>query len=114
VKVRRGRERLTSCFIKDTLAARRQAAAYVMEDAAVKKLFIELAPRFQGRPGGYTRVQRTQKRRNDNADMAYISYLGATELTPMQRILRNMTSTSTTTTSSTTAASAGAAPPAAS
>lgn len=35
-------------------------------------LFREIAPRFVGRPGGYTRILRTRHRRGDNAEMAFI------------------------------------------
>lgn len=69
-----------------SLAARQRAQAYVMEPVAVQKLFEQLAPRFAARPGGYTRIQRTQKRRNDNADMAFVSYLSASEPSAMQRV----------------------------
>lgn len=40
---------------KNTLAARRNVAAVLFERDAVKKLMEEIAPRMQGRPGGYTR-----------------------------------------------------------
>merc|ERR1712146_314201 len=67
------------------LAARRRALAFVFEPAAVDKLFGVLAPRFQDRPGGYTRLQRTRSRRGDNAEMAFLSYLPEGEPTAQQR-----------------------------
>src|SRR5437879_11076156 len=41
------------------LHARRLAAAYIMTATAVKKLFDDVAKRFETRPGGYTRILRT-------------------------------------------------------
>ncbi|MBI5477466.1 MAG: 50S ribosomal protein L17 [Deltaproteobacteria bacterium] len=38
----------------------------------VEHLFREIAPRFVGRPGGYTRILRTRNRRGDNAEMAFL------------------------------------------
>lgn len=60
---------------KDTLAARRQAAAYLYKDEAVKKLFTEIAPKYADRKGGYTRVTKTGIRKGDNAPLATIELL---------------------------------------
>ena len=60
---------------KDTLAARRQAAAYLYTDEAVKKLFTEIAPKYADRKGGYTRVTKTGIRKGDNAPLATIELL---------------------------------------
>ncbi len=38
----------------------------------VEHLFREIAPRFIGRPGGYTRIFKTRFRRGDNAELAYL------------------------------------------
>lgn len=60
---------------KDTLAARRQAFYYLRDKALVTKLFSDLAPRFAGRQGGYTRVLKTGYRLGDSAAVALIEYL---------------------------------------
>ena len=60
---------------KDTLAARRQAAAYLYKGEAVKKLFAEIAPKYADRKGGYTRVTKTGIRKGDNAPLATIELL---------------------------------------
>ena len=41
----------------------------------VEKLFDQIAPRFEERPGGYTRLVKTGKRPGDNADMAMVMLL---------------------------------------
>jgi DNA-directed RNA polymerase subunit alpha len=49
-------ERMITLGKRDSLHARRQAAAFLMTPGATKKLFADLAPRFADRPGGYTRI----------------------------------------------------------
>ena len=63
---------------KGTLAARRDAASYLMPvetkdgKTAVQVLFDEVAPKYKDRNGGYTRVTKTGVRRGDAAPMATI------------------------------------------
>lgn len=58
-----------------TDAARRRAAAVVRGQGPLGKLFSDLAQRYAGRPGGYTRVLQTRRRMGDGAHMAYIEYV---------------------------------------
>jgi large subunit ribosomal protein L17 len=52
--------------------ARRLAAARLGNAAAVKKLFDDIAPRFEGRQGGYTRIVKLGPRQGDAADMVIL------------------------------------------
>ena len=52
--------------------ARRLAAARLSDADTVKKLFDEIAPRFETRPGGYTRIIKLGPRRGDAAEMVIL------------------------------------------
>jgi large subunit ribosomal protein L17 len=52
--------------------ARRLAASRLSDATAVKKLFDDIAPRFETRAGGYTRIIKTGPRRGDAADMVIL------------------------------------------
>lgn len=66
---------------KGTLAARCQAAELVRfekvdeKEYAVQKLFSTIAPKYQDRNGGYTRVLKAGQRRGDSAAMAVIEFI---------------------------------------
>jgi large subunit ribosomal protein L17 len=59
------------------LTARRLVLVDIQDRAVVGKLFDEIAPRFEARPGGYTRILRLGFRRGDAADVAQIELLGS-------------------------------------
>ena len=56
----------------DKMNARRLAAARMGNAAMVKKLFDEIAPRFENRNGGYTRILKLGPRLGDSSDMVMI------------------------------------------
>lgn len=66
-------EKLITKAKAGTLADRREVLAKVTNKAVVKHLFDDLAPQFQGREGGYTRIIKLENRTGDNAPMSQIS-----------------------------------------
>ncbi|WP_024872144.1 50S ribosomal protein L17 [Tolumonas lignilytica] len=75
-ELRRVVEPLITLAKSDSVANRRLAFARTRDRDVVGKLFTELGPRFQGRPGGYTRILKCGFRAGDNAPMAYIELVG--------------------------------------
>ncbi|MEA3188040.1 MAG: large subunit ribosomal protein [Chthoniobacter sp.] len=69
-------ERMVTLGKKNTLHARRTALSYLMHnEAAVKKLFADVAPRAATRQGGYTRIVKLGFRKSDAAPMALIEWV---------------------------------------
>ncbi|MAO56260.1 MAG: 50S ribosomal protein L17 [Rhodospirillaceae bacterium] len=71
-ELRRFADRMISLGKKGALHHRRQAFAFLRDDAAVAKLFGALAERYKERPGGYTRILKAGFRYGDAAPMAVI------------------------------------------
>jgi large subunit ribosomal protein L17 len=59
------------------LHARRLVLRDIQDREIVSKLFDTIAPRFEGRPGGYTRILRLGHRRGDSAEIAQIELVGS-------------------------------------
>ena len=70
-------ERMITLGKRDSLHARRQAAAFLMTPAATQKLFNTIAPRFAERPGGYTRIVHAGFRIGDGARVAILELIGS-------------------------------------
>jgi large subunit ribosomal protein L17 len=70
-------EQMITLGKRDSLHARRQAAAFLLTPNATKKLFADLAPRFAQRNGGYTRIIHSGWRIGDGAELAIIEFLGS-------------------------------------
>ncbi len=68
-------EKMITLGKKNTLASRRQALSFITKEDVVKKLFDEIAPSYEGKNGGYTRVLLTGPRRGDAAEMAIIELI---------------------------------------
>jgi large subunit ribosomal protein L17 len=60
-------EKMITLGKDNTLASRRQALAFIYDKDVVRKVFDDLAPRYQGRTGGYTRIVRMGPRLGDGA-----------------------------------------------
>jgi large subunit ribosomal protein L17 len=71
-EVRRVAERMITLGKRGDLHARRLAMRVVRSREVATKLFDELAPRYQTRPGGYTRVLKTRRRVGDAAPMSLV------------------------------------------
>ena len=71
-ELRRVIEPLITLAKKPSLANRRLAFARLRDRDMVGKLFNDLAPHFETRPGGYTRILKCGYRVSDNAPMAYV------------------------------------------
>jgi len=71
-ELRRTVEPLLTLAKTDSVANRRLAFNRLRDREAVTKLFNELGPRYQNRPGGYLRILKCGFRTGDNAPMAYV------------------------------------------
>jgi len=71
-ELRRVAEPLITLSKTDSVANRRLAFDRLRSKAAVGKLFSEIGPRYESRPGGYTRILKCGYRTGDKAPMAYI------------------------------------------
>ena len=75
-ELRRVAEPLITLSKNDSVANRRLAFSRLRDDAAVAKLFDELGPRYNERPGGYLRILKCGFRAGDNAPMAFVELVG--------------------------------------
>ena len=78
-ELRRVVEPMITLAKTDSVANRRLAFARLRDDASVAKLFTDLGPRYQARPGGYTRILKMGFRVGDNAPMAFVELVDRPE-----------------------------------
>lgn len=78
-ELRRVVEPMITLGKKPSLAHKRLAFDRLRDRAAVVKLFDELGPRFQSRPGGYLRILKCGYRVGDNAPMAFVELMDRPE-----------------------------------
>ena len=71
-ELRRFAEPLITLAKNDSVANRRLVFDRLRNKEAVGKLFSDLGPRYQERPGGYLRILKCGMRTGDNAPMAYV------------------------------------------
>jgi large subunit ribosomal protein L17 len=74
-ELRREVEKLIGTARANDLHARRLVATKLYDHEVLKKLFDEIVPRYQDRPGGFTRMVKLQPRRGDGAPMAQIELI---------------------------------------
>ncbi len=71
-EVRSVAEKMITLGKNNTLASRRAALSYITKEDVVTKVFNEIAPKYEGRNGGYTQIYKLGPRRGDGAEMAII------------------------------------------
>ena len=74
-EVRSLAEKMITLGKKNTLASRRAALSFITKEDVVTKLFTEIAPKYENREGGYTRIYKMGPRRGDAAEMAVIKLI---------------------------------------
>ena len=78
-ELRRVAEPLITLGKKDSVANRRLAFNRLRSKAVVGKLFTEIGPRYEARPGGYLRIVKCGFRAGDKAPMAYVELVNRPE-----------------------------------
>ena len=71
-ELRRFADRMITLGKRRSIAARRRARRFIMTDGALRMLFDEVAPRFEARQGGYTRIIKLGKRKGDCAPLSIV------------------------------------------
>ena len=71
-EARRQAEKMITLAKRGDLHARRQVLSYVYDETVVTKLFDEIAPKYEDRQGGYTRILKLGPRRGDAAEVVFL------------------------------------------
>ena len=72
-------EKMVTLGKKGSLAARRQAIATLKQEGLVRVLFDEIAPGFESRAGGYTRILKLGRRMSDSSEMVLLEWVEGSE-----------------------------------
>lgn len=75
-------ERVVTRSRQDSVQSRRWVRRWLPDRTLVKKVFDEIAPRFQDRPGGYLRIVKLGPRQGDGAEMALLEFVEQAEAAP--------------------------------
>jgi len=71
-EIKKMTERAITTAKKPGINSKRLASKIITDKSVLKKLFEEIAPRFESRSGGYTRITKSTKRKGDGASIAII------------------------------------------
>ena len=74
-EARRAAEKIITLGKQGSVAARRQAISFLNDKDIAARVFDQIAPRFAGRTGGYTRILKLGRRAGDGAPMARLELL---------------------------------------
>ena len=74
-EAKREAEKLITLAKTDSLHNRRQALAYLYDETVVNKLFEDIAPKYEERQGGYTRILKLGPRRGDGAEVVFLELM---------------------------------------
>ena len=86
-ELRRVIEPLITMSKRDSVANRRLAMARTGDKEVVGKLFNELGPRYEARPGGYVRILKCGFRTGDKAPMAYVELVDRPEVEAAEEVV---------------------------
>lgn len=81
-------DRMVTYGKADTVHSRRLAYSVLGDRTLVKKLFDDIAPKFQDRNGGYTRVIKAGFRKGDAAPMAIIQFVEESTIKPKKESIK--------------------------
>lgn len=90
-EVRGFTDRMITLGKEGTLPARRRALAFLRSKAVVSKLFTDVAGRYSGRAGGYTRIVKTRRRIGDAAEMVAIELVTRAEVSGTKKAAASAT-----------------------
>ena len=61
----------------DSVHSRRRVRRWIVDRDLIKKVFEEISPRYEDRPGGYLRITKLGPRKGDGAEMAKLEFVEA-------------------------------------
>ena len=84
-EIRRVAERMITRAREDSLHNRRLVARSISDKGILAKLFTDIAPRFENRPGGYTRILKLGQRYGDASEMVLLELVERKERAPRRK-----------------------------